>query len=196
MTWEAGDGGPGHAFNVVRHPRLGVVFLDGQAGREAVFPPGQRLVRFAPMTDGIPGPATVPGGPGPGGPVPLGAMTSHLAGTGEPGGTAAGEAAPLPGGARTARDWRDLLAPSQRAGRRRRRRPVAGQDAAAAGPGRARAPGQPRAAPAGESLLGMLEGAGLSAPRPGYCRCPPGQTPALGVSPGAGTAPVAVGWPS
>ena len=112
VTWEAGDGGPGHAFNVVRHPRLGVVFLDGQAGREAVFPPGQRLVRFAPMTDGIPGPATVPGGPGPGGPVPLGAMTSHLAGTGEPGGTAAG----LPGGGGPARAWRDLLGPSSPCG--------------------------------------------------------------------------------
>ena len=60
---------------MVRHPRLGVVFLDGQAGREAVFPPGQRLVRFAPMTDGIPGPATVPGGPGPG-------ATLRLAGAG------------------------------------------------------------------------------------------------------------------
>ena len=68
VTWEAGDGGPGHAFNVVRHPRLGVVFLDGQAGREAVFPPGQRLVRFAPMDRrGSPGRRRCPAAPARGG---------------------------------------------------------------------------------------------------------------------------------
>ena len=201
VTWEAGDGGPGHAFNVVRHPRLGVVFLDGQAGREAVFPPGQRLVRFAPMTDGIPGPATVPGGPGPGGPVPLGAMTSHLAGTGEPGGTAAG----LPGGGGPARAWRDLLGPELTV---RDVEDVVGQwqdrmrrllDPA--GPGQ---PGQPRAAPAGESLLGMLEGAGLpvrdratgAGGRPGPAR----RQMSARADPGPGRQPWAgnssCGWPS
>jgi Papain fold toxin 1, glutamine deamidase len=51
--------GPGHAFNAVRHPRLGVVFLDGQTSNGDPlrhmrdFPEEPAQTWFVPTTDGI-----------------------------------------------------------------------------------------------------------------------------------------------
>ncbi|SEG91378.1 Papain fold toxin 1, glutamine deamidase [Actinacidiphila yanglinensis] len=42
-----------HAFNVVNHPALGVVYLDGQTGGEAELPAGPHTLQFLAMTDGI-----------------------------------------------------------------------------------------------------------------------------------------------